>query len=93
MFAVDEQRAIVGEKSEALQAALRAGVLKRMPLTFLPFVNQQLTQWEFLFPNERGSVERLLIYVAAMSEEESRALFRAVVDLEGKMGGARVAVF
>ena len=43
-----------------LQGALDNGVLKRLPLTFLPFVNQQLRQWEHLFPNERQSVERLL---------------------------------
>jgi hypothetical protein len=71
---------------EAIQSALSKGLLKRFPLTFLPFVNQQLDQWQNLFPNERKSVERLLVYVAGQTPEESAALFRDVVQLEEKMG-------
>lgn len=69
-----------------LQEALNQGLLKRIPLTFLPFVNQQLSQWNYLFPNERQSVERLLVYVASLSADQSANLFRNVVDLEEKMG-------
>ena len=72
--------------SAELEEALHRGVLRRLPLTFLPFVNQQLRQWEYLFPNERQSVERLVIYVAGLSEDQSTALFRDVVSLEEKMG-------
>jgi hypothetical protein len=71
---------------EDLQDALSKGLLKRLPLTFLPFVNQQLNQWSYLFPNERRSVERLLLYVASLSPEQSAGLFRDVVELEEKMG-------
>jgi hypothetical protein len=69
-----------------IQDALSKGLLKRLPLTFLPFVNQQLAQWDFLFPRERQSVERLLLYVAGLTAEQSSSLFRDVVELEGKMG-------
>jgi len=69
-----------------IQDALNKGLLKRIPLTFLPFVNQQLNQWSYLFPNERQSVERLLLYVASLSPEQSDGLFRDVVELEEKMG-------
>ena len=69
-----------------LEKALERGVLKRLPLTFLPFVNQQLHQWECLFPNERGSVERLLVYVASLSDQDCARLFREVVAVEHKMG-------
>ena len=72
--------------SGELQNALSNGLLKRIPLTFLPFVNQQLNQWEFLFPNERQSTERLLLYVASLSPEQSAGLFRNLVELEEKMG-------
>jgi len=72
--------------SGELQDALSKGLLKRIPLTFLPFVNQQLNQWDYLFPNERQSIERLLLYVASLSPEQSAGLFRNVVDLEEKMG-------
>lgn len=77
---IDENR------PEKLQEALSEGLLKRLPLTFLPFVNQQLEEWEYLFPNERQSTERLLLYVAGLSPEQSTRLFRNVVDLEEKMG-------
>ncbi len=69
-----------------LQEALSKGLLKRLPLTFLPYVNQQLNQWNYLFPYERRSVERLLLYVAGLSPEQSAALFHEVVELEDKMG-------
>ena len=70
----------------ALQDALNKGLLKRIPLTFLPFVNQQLSQWNYLFPNERRSVERLLLFVAGLTPDQSTNLFRNVVALEEKMG-------
>jgi hypothetical protein len=72
--------------STDLQNALNRGVLKRLPLTFLPFVNQQLNQWEHLFPNERQSIERLLLYIDGLTAEQSSTLFRDVVELEEKMG-------
>ena len=71
---------------EGIQDALNKGLLKRLPLTFLPFVNQQLNQWEYLFPNERQSTERLLLHVASLTPEQPTALFRDVVELEEKMG-------
>ena len=71
---------------EELQDALRKGLLKRLPLTFLPFVNQQLHEWEYLFPSERQSTERLLLYVASLDPDQSTGLFRDVVQLEEKMG-------
>ena len=70
----------------ALQDALNKGLLKRIPLTFLPFVNQQLSQWNYLFPNERQSVGRLLLFVAGLTPDQSTNLFRNVVALEDKMG-------
>jgi hypothetical protein len=72
--------------TENLQDALSKGVLKRLPLTFLPFINQQLNQWNYLFPNERQSVERLLLFVANLTPEQSDALFHDTVELEEKMG-------
>jgi hypothetical protein len=69
-----------------LQDELSKGLLKRIPLTFLPFVNQQLSGWDYLFPNERQSVQRLLVFVASLSSGQSTDLFRSVVELEDKMG-------
>jgi len=75
-----------GKLPEGIQDALRKGLLKRLPLTFLPYVNQQLREWDYLFPNERQSVQRLIVYVAGLDEEECSGLFRDIVQLEEKMG-------
>jgi hypothetical protein len=77
---------VAGKVPQDLQDALSKGVLNRLPLTFLSFVNQQLHQWEYLFPNEQQSTERLLLHVASLNQEQSSALFRDVVELEEKMG-------
>jgi hypothetical protein len=74
-----------GSIPDNLKTALDNGVLKRLPVTFLAFVNQQLHGWDFLFPNERQSVEHLLLYVMSLSADQSSALFRNVVELEDKM--------
>lgn len=71
---------------EEVQDALRKGLLKRLPMTFLPYVNQQLREWDYLFPNERQSVLRLLLYVEGLNQEQCSDLFRDVVQLEEKMG-------
>jgi hypothetical protein len=71
---------------ERLRDALRRGLLGRLPLTFLPFVNQQISEWEYLFPNERQSTERLLLYVDRLSPEQAGRLFADVVRIEEKMG-------
>ena len=71
---------------EDVQDALRKGLLKRLPLTFLPFTNQHLREWEYQFPYERQSVQRLIVYVASLNEDEFSNLFRDVVQLEEKMG-------
>jgi len=71
---------------EDLRSVLDKGVLQRLPITFLPFVNQQIREWEYLFPNERQSVEKLLHCVADLSTEQSSALFKEVIQLEEKMG-------
>jgi len=75
----------IGSIPENLKLALDNGVLNRLPITFLPFINQQLREWDYLFPNERQSVERLVLYVTSLSADRSAQLFREVVDLENKM--------
>ena len=74
-----------GTLPESLRTAVENGVLNRLPLTFLPFANQQLHEWNYLFPNEKKSIEHLLLYVNSLSPAECSVLFRAVADLEEKM--------
>ena len=69
-----------------LQRALDGGVQSRLPVTFLPLVNEQLHKWEYLFQNERQSLQRLILFVDELTPTESTSLFREVVQLEEKMG-------
>ena len=71
---------------EPLQEALDQGLLKRLPRTFLPFTRQQLRDWDYLFPYERNSVVRLLLFVASLSPAASVSTFQDVLQLEQKMG-------
>ena len=74
---------------EKLQEALHHDALHRIPLTFLPFINQQLREWEFLFPNERTATGTLVVYIDSLSPTEAATLFSDVVRLEDKMGAHR----
>ncbi len=71
---------------EELQNALNKGVLEQLPRTFLPFTQQQLRDWDYLFPNERKSVVQLLVFVASLGRADTISLFREVLQLEDKMG-------
>ncbi|MFI5096583.1 MAG: hypothetical protein ACHQT6_01290 [Candidatus Acidiferrales bacterium] len=71
---------------EKLQEALNKGLLKRLPITFQPVTRQQLREWDVLFPYERQSILRLLLYLASLNEQQLAGLFREVVQLEEKMG-------
>jgi hypothetical protein len=73
---------------EQVQAALDQGVLKRLPRTFLPSTQQQLRDWDHLFPYERQSVVHLLLFVAGLSAAQTGRLFADVLQLEEKMGVA-----
>ncbi len=71
---------------QGVQDALNKGLLGRLPVTFQPFTRQHLRDWEFLFPRERQSVLRLLVYLSGLNGNELAARFREVVQLEEKMG-------
>jgi hypothetical protein len=71
---------------EQLQDALNKGLLKRLPVTFLPSTRQQLRDWAHLFPYERQSILGLLLFLAGLNDEQFAGLFREVVQLEEKMG-------
>ena len=75
-----------GKLPEGIQQALKKGLLKRLPLTFLPFVNQRLREWDYQFPYERQSILRFLVYVSGLNEQDFSSLFREVFQLEEKMG-------
>jgi hypothetical protein len=69
-----------------VREVLRKGLLNRLPLTFLPFINQHLRDWEYLFPFEQGSVTGLLLHLGGLNEEQLTDLFRPLQGLEARMG-------
>lgn len=71
---------------EQLQEALKKGLLQRLPLTFRPFTQQQLREWDYLFPYERKSLLRMLLYIADLSKQQFGELFREILQIEEKMG-------
>ncbi len=79
-------RPVHDELPGKLQQALNKGLLKRLPITFQPVTQQQLREWDVLFPYERQSIMRLLLYLTDLDEQQFAELFREVVQLEEKMG-------
>ena len=72
-----------------LQAAVQGDVLARLPITFLPFVNQQIREWELAFPHEQRYLVRMLRYLGSLSREQFATLFRGVRDIEMRMDVSR----
>jgi hypothetical protein len=77
----------VDEKVPAqVRQVLEKGLLKRLPATFLPFINQHLRNWQVLFPFEQGYVSRILLYLGSLQDKQCAELFRDIYDLEPRMG-------
>ena len=60
-------------------------VLKRLPRTFVPSLNEQLDKWDLLFPVEQRTLTNQFDYLARLPAGEFDGLFRAVKDVEAKM--------
>ena len=60
-------------------------LLKRLPRTFAPALNEQLGKWDLLFPVEQRTLKGQLDYLAGLSASDFDGLFRPVKDVEAKM--------
>jgi hypothetical protein len=60
-------------------------LLKRLPRTFVPALNEQLDKWDLLFPVEQRTIRNQLEYLAGLSPGDFDGLFRPVKDVEAKM--------
>ena len=60
-------------------------LLKRLPRTFVPALNEQLDKWDLLFPVEQRTIRNQLDYLAGLSPGDFDGLFRPVKDVEAKM--------
>jgi len=67
------------------QLRIPADLIRRLPATFGPALNDQLRQWELLFPAERRQLEAQLKWLAQLPHAEFDKLFAPLVDLESRM--------
>ena len=74
-----------GKLPNRLQVVIQGDVLERLPTTFLPFVNQQIREWEFSFPYEQRYLVRILHYLGSLNREQFATLFRGVREIETRM--------
>ncbi len=66
-----------------------ATLITRLPVTFRPFVNQELRDWERLFAYERKTVQSLLSFLLGLTPEEFDRLFAKLRTVEAKMNVAQ----
>jgi len=60
-------------------------LIGRLPPTFRPAVNDQLRNWEILFPAEQRLLEAQLDWLARMPPAEMQQLFAPLVEIESRM--------
>ena len=65
--------------------AIDRELLKRLPRTFVPALNEQLKKWDLLFPAERRVLQDQLAYLSGLPARDFDELFRPVKDAEAKM--------
>jgi len=75
---------------ENLPAVLRKAhedrLIDRLPITFRPFLNQEMSRWEVKFPYEQRYLEGLVGFLDGLSPERLADLFSRVRRVESAMG-------
>jgi len=75
---------------ENLPAVLRKAqedhLIDRLPITFRPFLNQEMSRWEAKFPYEQRYLEGLVGFLDGLPPDRLAELFRGVHRLESAMG-------
>ena len=71
--------------AEKLQITEYRELLGRLPRTFRPSLNDQLTGWDLLFPAEQRQLRGQLNWLSRLAVPELKALFDPVVEIENQM--------
>ncbi|MBZ5561024.1 MAG: hypothetical protein LAP13_01235 [Acidobacteriia bacterium] len=71
---------------EEIRKAVKNGLLSRLPLSFLPFTNQQIHEWDYLFDYERRYLLRTLAYLDGLDPTSFSTLFHGLREIENRMG-------
>ncbi len=78
-----------GQLADAATMNAYRGLIKRMPVTMRPSLNQQLSQWEMLFPFEQKRLAAFFRGIESFQPSALDALTAPLRALETKMGVAR----
>jgi hypothetical protein len=70
---------------EVVHEAVKKRLVGRLPLTFRPFINQQLNAWETLFPFEENYLVLQISYLMKLDSGEFDALFNPLRGVETRM--------
>jgi hypothetical protein len=62
-----------------------ADLIRRLPATFGPALNDQFRQWDYLFPAERRQLQAQLDWLARLPGDEFGRLFAPLFEIEGRM--------
>ena len=60
-------------------------LLSRVPRTFVPSLNEQFRQWDYLFPSAQRTLKAQLDWLAALSAPEFQKLFAPLIEVENRM--------
>jgi len=60
-------------------------LIARLPRSFGPSLNDQLAQWDLLFPAEQRRLQAQIGWLARLPAREFEQLFQPIVELEAKM--------
>jgi hypothetical protein len=71
--------------SAVIQGAIDSGLLRRLPVTFAAYFQDQLNSWEMLFPAERSYYERLVQLLNGLETARAGALFQPLREVETRM--------
>lgn len=69
----------------AISSARYSKFIERLPITFRPFINEQITRMDRLFAFERNVIESFVTFVDKLSQSEFERLFKPVREVEKKM--------
>lgn len=77
------------ELPSPIRRAYEKRLLKRLPWTFRPYFNEQIREWETLFPYERQVLLDVLSYLVQLNDEQLADLFGNAREMETRMGVSR----
>jgi len=69
----------------SISGPLKRGLLKNLPRTFQPYINQEIQRWQFKFPYEKNYLQSVVGYLDGLSPEQFENLFLGVREAEAKM--------